>query len=120
MTLCFRRWSRKGYAAFCSLGKQVMIGHVAKSIVDASLTKQKRNVISLTADGFMSSSYTINTTSEENFLYESLTLLERKMLEGFTLLIQPIQANIVRLSTYNHKQIAVPVFFNTANSFFNL
>ena len=35
----FRQWSRKGYAIFASLGKHVTIGHVCKSIADASLTK---------------------------------------------------------------------------------
>lgn len=35
----FRRWSRKGYAVFCSLGKLVTIGHCCKSIADASLRK---------------------------------------------------------------------------------
>ena len=35
----FRQWSRKGYAIFASLGKHVTIGHVCKSIAEASLTK---------------------------------------------------------------------------------
>lgn len=39
--LYFQRWSRKGYAAFCSLGREVTIGHVAKSITEVSLSKQK-------------------------------------------------------------------------------
>ncbi len=37
--ICFRRWSRKAYAAFQSLGKHIVIGHVSKSIVEASLRK---------------------------------------------------------------------------------
>lgn len=38
----FRRWSRKGYAIFCSLGKLVTIGRVCKSIADASQRKSGR------------------------------------------------------------------------------
>ncbi len=37
----FRRWSRKGYAAFMSLHKAVTIGHVCRSIADAALSKNK-------------------------------------------------------------------------------
>lgn len=36
----FRRWSRKAYASFCSLGKCVTIGCLSKGIADASLGKQ--------------------------------------------------------------------------------
>ena len=36
----FRRWCRKGYAIFCSLGKAVAIGNLRKGIVEASLKKQ--------------------------------------------------------------------------------
>lgn len=35
----FRRWGRKGYSAFCSIGRHVTIGHVSKGIADASLEK---------------------------------------------------------------------------------
>ncbi|MDR2968387.1 MAG: hypothetical protein LBV32_02130 [Tannerellaceae bacterium] len=37
----FRRWSRKGYAMFCSLGRCVTIGALKKGVADASLKKQK-------------------------------------------------------------------------------
>ncbi|MDR1379970.1 MAG: hypothetical protein LBJ47_00650 [Tannerella sp.] len=36
----FRRWSRKGYAAFCSIGRCVLIGRLGKTVVEASLRKQ--------------------------------------------------------------------------------
>lgn len=39
-TLRFRRWSRNRFAAFCSIGREVVIGKVKKSIADASLTKK--------------------------------------------------------------------------------
>ena len=38
--LRFRRWSRKQYAAFASMGRHVTIGHVCNSIADRSLKKQ--------------------------------------------------------------------------------
>lgn len=36
----FRRWSRKSYAVFCSLGKVVTIGYLRKSAIQASMMKQ--------------------------------------------------------------------------------
>ncbi len=36
----FRRWSRKEYAVFASLGKCVTIGCLSKSVADKSLAKQ--------------------------------------------------------------------------------
>lgn len=35
----FRQWSRKAYAAFASLGREVVISRVRKSITEASLCK---------------------------------------------------------------------------------
>ncbi len=35
----FRRWSRKSYSMFASIGKYVTIGQVCKSIAEASLSK---------------------------------------------------------------------------------
>lgn len=37
----FRCWSRKRYAMFLSLGRQVTIGYLAKDIVEVALKKQK-------------------------------------------------------------------------------
>jgi len=39
LSLRFRRWSRAGYAVFCSLGRTVTIGSLAVSISDKSLQK---------------------------------------------------------------------------------
>ena len=39
LSLRFRRWSRAGYAVFCSLGCTVTIGSLAVSISDKSLQK---------------------------------------------------------------------------------
>lgn len=38
-SLRFRRWSRKAYSLFVSCNNHVTIGHVCKSIVDASCRK---------------------------------------------------------------------------------
>lgn len=40
-TIRFRRWSRKSYAAFASIGRCVTIGCLRKSVADSSLSKQK-------------------------------------------------------------------------------
>ena len=40
-TIRFRRWSRKAYAAFASIGRCVTIGCLRKSVADSSLSKQK-------------------------------------------------------------------------------
>lgn len=40
-TLRFRKWSRKAYAAFASLGRCVTIGCLPQSVADSSLSKQK-------------------------------------------------------------------------------
>lgn len=41
-TIRFRRWSRKAYAAFASIGRCVTIGALRKSVADSSLSKQKK------------------------------------------------------------------------------
>ena len=42
VTLRFRRWCRKGYAAFGSLGRSVTIGCLQADICDKSLQKQTK------------------------------------------------------------------------------
>lgn len=39
-TVRFRHWSRKGYAAFASLGRCVTIGQLRKNVTERALTKQ--------------------------------------------------------------------------------
>ena len=41
-TLHFSRWSRKGYAMFASLGREVRVGHLALRICAMSLKKAAR------------------------------------------------------------------------------
>lgn len=40
----FRRWSRKAYSVFCSVGKHITIGRVSAGIADASLKKSKSSL----------------------------------------------------------------------------
>ncbi|MDR0430327.1 MAG: hypothetical protein LBH58_07610 [Tannerellaceae bacterium] len=40
----FRRWTRKGYAMFSSLGRCVTIGTLGCKVADASLKKQKTGI----------------------------------------------------------------------------
>lgn len=58
--LRFRRWSRKSYAMFLSMGKCVTIGYLKKSVIEASLNKQQAPI---------SYTYTnqedLNTSAEE-------------------------------------------------------
>ncbi len=46
-TIRFRQWSRKAYAAFCSLGRNVTIGTLRKSVIEASLSKVKSGTSSI-------------------------------------------------------------------------
>lgn len=59
----FRRWSRVGYAVFCSLACNVTIGSVAGSISDKSLQKAANTTII---------SFSLNNTESES-PYESIT-----------------------------------------------
>lgn len=42
--LFFRRWSRKRFASFASMGRTIVIARVCNSIADASLRKSKRTI----------------------------------------------------------------------------
>lgn len=43
-SLRFRRWSRKSYATFSTIGRFVTIGHVKGIVADSLLKKQKRTL----------------------------------------------------------------------------
>ena len=82
-TIRFRRWSRKAYAMFASIGKCVTIGNVKKGIADASLGKQGNICASPDAWDFLSD-YTKEKEEEdtgqklenEAFLQEQLNSLQ--------------------------------------------
>lgn len=48
-SLRFKRWSRKSYAIFCSIGRHVTIGNLKNIIADTLLRKQ-RNIFSVFID----------------------------------------------------------------------
>lgn len=43
-SIVFRRWTRKAYAVFSSLGKQITIGHLTSGISEASLCKLETSI----------------------------------------------------------------------------
>lgn len=48
----FRYWGRKSYAAFASLGREVLIGHLHTNVVEASLQKQNHQ-LTISSQPFM-------------------------------------------------------------------
>jgi hypothetical protein len=42
LPITFRQWSRKNYAIFSSLGKEINIGHVDKDICDKDISKSSK------------------------------------------------------------------------------
>ncbi|MDR2916238.1 MAG: hypothetical protein LBV74_15675 [Tannerella sp.] len=87
----FRRWSRKRYAAFCSIGRCVSIRKVNKSVIEASLMKQSPSLaISLRK---VTDTPDIQEKEEEPDLPPSLLLL-------LSMLIQPQTITKVCGSTF--------------------
>ncbi|MDF9830972.1 hypothetical protein [Parabacteroides sp. PF5-6] len=74
----FRRWSRKGYAVFSSLGRCVTIGALKKGLADASLKKQQSPVqtllLRLTTDGDEEAKEAEEKTSEILFQFYRLLI----------------------------------------------
>lgn len=64
-TLRFRKWSRKAYAAFASLGRCVTIGCLPKSVADSSLSKQKSGTSAGCKSGRQSLEDTDNDKGQE-------------------------------------------------------
>ena len=62
----FRQWSRKGYAIFCSLGRQVTIGCLSKKVADCSLTKQQGSSHSILHDGLSKNKLTEEFTDKDH------------------------------------------------------
>ena len=61
MTIRFRKWSRKAYAAFASLGRCVTIGCLPKNVADCSLSKQNSG----TSAGCKSGGQNLEDTGQE-------------------------------------------------------
>ena len=74
-TFRFRRWSRVGYAVFCSLACSVTIGALAVSVSDKTLQKQ----VGSTSNGLYAESLTTNfndSTTEKIELEAVLQLIQ--------------------------------------------
>lgn len=82
----FRRWCRKAYAMFCSLGKCVTIGNLKKGIADVSLEKQP-NVC--TSFSVCKSGEKEENDGEDDKFGETQNLFENRIK---LFLFQPLQA----------------------------
>jgi len=78
----FRRWSRKGYAIFASLGQCVSVRQLTKSVTEASLKKQ-RTAFAITQWNHPEE-YPISSDEEESTLWDSITQLLLTLLQPQT------------------------------------
>lgn len=74
----FRKWSRKAYAMFASIGKCVTIGNVKKGIVEASLGKQGNICASPDAWNFLSD-YTEEKEEDSGQILENEVFLPEQL-----------------------------------------
>ena len=63
--LRFFRWSRKGYAAFASMGRCVTIGHLRKNVADMALRKQQPRMETAVINNYSNLIMTINELTEK-------------------------------------------------------
>lgn len=95
-TLRFRKWSRKAYAAFASLGRCVTIGCLPKSVADSSLSKQKSGTSAGCKSGRQSLEDTDNDKGQETDIgiplrsENGLTKLEIFGFRGLTPVLRPV------------------------------
>ena len=95
-TLRFRKWSRKAYAAFASLGRCVTIGCLPKSVADSSLSKQKSGTSAVFKSGRQSLEDTDNDKGQETDIgiplgsENGLTKLEIFGFRGLTPVLCPV------------------------------
>lgn len=64
-TIRFRKWSKKAYAIFASIGRNVTIGCLPKNVVDSSLAKQKSG-ISVSCKDYKEYIYDINKRKDQD------------------------------------------------------
>ncbi len=110
----FKRYSRKAYAAFCSMHKHITIGKLATSICDKQLAKSK-----------LANTSTADCLSFYTPIYSDETIVEN---ESFDVLPLPIVAYLPttysiadgqeKNFSYPHSIHAVVVPFGCFNSFF--
>lgn len=112
-TLRFRKWSRKAYAAFASLGRCVTIGCLPKSVADSSLSKQKSGTSAGCKSGRQSLEDTDNDKGQETDIgiplgsENGLTKLEIFGFRGLTPVLCP-----VTIGPKRKKYVNTPLFQN--------
>lgn len=100
-TIRFRRWSRKSYAMFYSLGKCVTIGNLKKEIADISLGKQNHVCTAFSVCQSMR-----KDDAEKEYGEEEAGLLERVVLSVFQIQLSRPQEDYV--ASYFDKIIFMP------------
>lgn len=81
-SLRFRRWSRKAYAVFCSVGRCVTIGCLSKAVADSSLSKQKGQTLANVGEPHQDK----EPIDEEDEHLVDLSLLALKLIQPLTVL----------------------------------
>ncbi len=100
LRLRFHRWSRKGFAAFCSIGKCVVIARVKNSIANASIAKNKLSYVDPAADCSPSSSASYPSLwpdllcPELNAILSALLAVEMTQTVSFPASVYPYTKNI--------------------------
>lgn len=92
VSLRFRRWSRKGYAAFFSIQKAVTIGHLSSSVIKQALAKSRKSFTSK-QEGFSGENNDLesldSTFSETKKTYENDLAALLLILTLFQIVKQP-------------------------------
>ncbi|WP_346237548.1 hypothetical protein ABDK00_000515 [Niabella insulamsoli] len=93
-SLRFRRWSRKSYAAFHSIGKHVTIGNLKNIVADTLLGKQKNG------PSFPTGNTDIETNGEASLLPEEQQDLMQEIISPVPVRVPAEQANPTRYKFY--------------------
>lgn len=94
----FRRWSRAGYAVFCSLGSNVTIGRLVISISEKSL--EKTGAISSSVAFTSTSTSTSEDEANDNEFSDIEAVLQIAQLEKLSESTMDIAAACVRVKLY--------------------
>ena len=109
ISLVFSRWSRKSFASFCSIGRNVIISKLKNEIADASITK-KQNCDDCTTFSKDESIDTIDEYQNDNYqdiLF--LNFLPTNNISNSITTILPADNFFCREKSYGHKY--APIFF---------
>lgn len=100
-TIRFRRWSRMGYAVFCSLASSVSIGMLAVSVSDKTLEK---SVGSLASNSFIVLSYNaIEDKEADDKLELEATLQQTKAISFIKISVDSAAACVQTIYNIIHR-----------------